>query len=177
MINWDIFISLLEVVRSHERKSNAGRPPFDVLMMFKVLILKNIYNLSDDQFEFQIRDRRTFLMFLGITSVDRIPDSKTIWLFGEQLSQLGLAEKLFQRFNDELKRQGVLIKGGIAIDGTFVDVPKQHFTKDDYEQIKKGEKPASRTIKKSIESQTDFDARYTKLGLQYEQIDKYKSKK
>jgi hypothetical protein len=59
MIDWNIFYSLLITVRSYDRKSNAGRPPFDVLLMFKILILKNIYNLSDEQVEFQIRDRIT----------------------------------------------------------------------------------------------------------------------
>jgi IS5 family transposase len=83
-------------------------------------------------------------------------------LFGEQLSKLGLGKLLFDRFYSELAKYGVTIKGGIAVDGTFVDVPKQHFHQDEYAQIKKGEKPESRISKPAIESQTDFDARYTK---------------
>ncbi|MDR2171446.1 MAG: transposase [Planctomycetaceae bacterium] len=99
MIDWNIFYSLLITVRSYDRKSNAGRPPFDVLLMFKIFILKNIYNLSDEQVEFQIRDRITFRNFLGLDFSDRIPDSKTIWLFGEQLTRLGLMNNLFQFLN------------------------------------------------------------------------------
>jgi IS5 family transposase len=63
---------------------------------------------------------------------------------------------------EELHKQGVLVKSGMIVDGTFVDVPKQHFSKDDYAQIKKDEKPSSRTCKPAVRSQTDFDARYTK---------------
>jgi IS5 family transposase len=77
---------------------------------------------------------------------------------------LGLGKLLFDRFYSELGNYGVTIKSGIAVDGTFVDVPKQHFHQDEYAQIKKGEKPEARTYKPAVESQTDFDARYTKKG-------------
>jgi IS5 family transposase len=162
LIDWSVFLDLLNQVRSSEKKSSAGRPAFDVLLMFKILILKTVYNLSDDQVELQIRDRLSFRVFLGLSFADTVPDSKTIWLFGEQLSKLGLGKLLFDRFYRELGQYGVTIKGGIAVDGTFVDVPKQHFHQDEYAQVKKGEKPESRTSKPAIESQTDFDARYTK---------------
>jgi hypothetical protein len=93
LIDWTIFLGLLNQTRSSNSGSKAGRPPFDVLLMFKILVLKNIYNLSDDQLELQIRDRLSFRDFLGISISDTVPDSKTIWLFGEQLSQLGSAQK------------------------------------------------------------------------------------
>jgi IS5 family transposase len=101
---------------------------------------------------------------LGLRFSDRVPDSKTIWLFGEQLTKLGLGKLLFDRFYSEFGNYGVTIKSGLAVDGTFVDVPKQHFHQDEYAQIKKGEKPETRTYKPAVESQTDFDARYTKKG-------------
>jgi transposase len=78
----------LNQVRSSEKKSAAGRPAFDVLLMFKILILKTVYNLSDDQVDLQIRDHLLFRAFLGLRFSDRVPDSKTIWLFGEQLTKL-----------------------------------------------------------------------------------------
>ncbi|MDR2115236.1 MAG: IS5 family transposase [Planctomycetaceae bacterium] len=162
LIHWSIFLDLLNQIHSQEHKSNAGRPSFDVLLMFKILILKHTYNLSDDQVELQIRDRLSFRAFWGLSFADRVPDSKTIWLFGEQLARLGLADPLFHQFHEELRKHNVSVKGGIIVDSTFVDVPKQHFHRDEYQQIKKGEKPASRTAKPEVESQTDFDARYTK---------------
>ncbi|MDR2757608.1 MAG: transposase [Planctomycetaceae bacterium] len=144
LIDWTIFLGLLNQLRSSSSGSKTGHPPFDLLLMFKILILKNIYNLSDDQLELQIRDRLSFRDFLGISISDAIPDSKTIWLFDEQLTRLGLSEKLFNQFNEELLKRGVTMKSGIIVDSTFVDTPKQHFHENKYEKMKHGEKPESR---------------------------------
>jgi hypothetical protein len=141
LIDWSIFLDLLNQVRSPEKKSNAGHPALDVLLMFKILVLKAVYNLSDDQTKLQIRDRLSFRVFLGLDFADTIPDSKTIWLFGEQLSKSGLGKLLFNRFYSELGKYDVTVKGGVAVGSTFVDVPKQHFPRDQYVQIKKGEPP------------------------------------
>ena len=74
LINWEIFRSDLNKVRAKERKSNAGAHPYDVILMFKVLILKKYYNLSDEQTEAQIRDRLSFRDFLGLNFSDRVPE-------------------------------------------------------------------------------------------------------
>ena len=76
VVDWELFRSDLETVRDKERKSNAGRKPFDVILMFKILILQSLYNLSDDQLEFQIRDRLSFMRFLGLSLGDTVPDAK-----------------------------------------------------------------------------------------------------
>jgi transposase len=78
-----------------ENRNKMGRPPFDRLMMFKILILQSLYNLSDDQMEYQITDRRSFMRFLGLKASDKVPDSKTIWKFRETLIQQELIEALF----------------------------------------------------------------------------------
>ena len=83
-IDWKIFKPILDVVFSQpQNSSNAGRPPFDRILMSKILILQSLYNLSDDQIEYQIIDRLTFKRFLGLKASDRVPDSKTIWKFRE----------------------------------------------------------------------------------------------
>ena len=76
LIPWEEFRSDLEVIYAHERKSNAGRKPFDVVMMFKILILQSLYNLSDDEMEYQIMDRLSFMRFLGMDLDSRVPDAK-----------------------------------------------------------------------------------------------------
>ena len=63
------------------RKSKAGRKPYDVVLMFKVLVLQHFYNLADEQTEYQIRDRYSFCRFLGLTPEGNVPDARTIWLF------------------------------------------------------------------------------------------------
>jgi transposase len=131
LIDWELFRNDLSKVREKNRLSNAGRPPFDELLMFKVLILKTIHNLSDDQIEYQIRDRISFRDFLGLHILDRIPDAKTIWLFADQLKDLGLERVLFDRFNEELDQAGFQVKSGLILDGSFVEVPRPRNTKED----------------------------------------------
>jgi transposase len=109
-IDFEDFRADLNRVREKERKSNAGAKPFDVVLMFKVLILQHLYNLSDDGLEYQIRDRLSFMRFLGLQMEHRVPDAKTVWLFREQLKALGLVEVLFGRFNEQLARRGYVAK-------------------------------------------------------------------
>jgi IS5 family transposase len=164
LVDWEIFRADLSKVREKERLSNAGRPPFDTLLMFKVLVLKSMYNLSDDQTELQIRDRISFRAFLGLTFADTVPDAKTIWAFAEQLKNLGLEQELFDRFDEELDRQGFAAKSGVIVDGTFVEVPRQRNTKEENAQIKRCEVPERIAENPHILAQKDLDAEWAKKG-------------
>ena len=97
VINWEMFRPLLSGASSKENKGKCGRPPFDCVLMFKVLVLQRIYNLSDDQTEYQINDRMSFMRFLGLGLEDRVPDAKTIWLFRDTLVKAGIMHELFNR--------------------------------------------------------------------------------
>jgi IS5 family transposase len=79
-----------------EKKNTAGRRPIDVVVMFRMLVLQSLYNLSDEQVEYQVRDRLSFTRFLGLGIEDGIPDGTTLWLFRETLAKAGLIEKLFR---------------------------------------------------------------------------------
>ena len=91
-ISWSTFRPVLKKLQKRERKSNAGRKPYDVIMMFKLLVLQSLYNLSDEQVEFQVRDRLSFMRFLGLSLEDRVPDATTLWLFRESLVEHDLIE-------------------------------------------------------------------------------------
>ena len=80
------------------RKSLAGRKPWDEVMIFKALVLQALYNLSDDQAEYQLRDRLSFMRFLGLELEDTVPDAKTLWLYREALGKAGAVEELFDLF-------------------------------------------------------------------------------
>ncbi len=77
-ILWSTFRPVLKKLQRRERKSNAGRKPYDVILMFKLLVLQSLYNLSDEQVEYQVRDRLSFMRFLGVSLEDRIPDATTL---------------------------------------------------------------------------------------------------
>ena len=78
IVDWQGFRPLLKVIHHEQRKSNAGRKPHDVTLMFKMLVLQALYNLSDDQTEFQVRDRLSFQRFLGLAPEDNVPDRQDV---------------------------------------------------------------------------------------------------
>jgi transposase len=123
-VDFEIFRTLLEEKLSKLPKAPGGCPPYDYVMMFKVLILQRYYNLSDDQIEFQINDRLSFMRFLDLTIADDIPDSRTVWHFREQITDLGLVEELFDLFLKALNKLGLIINEGKIIDAGFVEVPR-----------------------------------------------------
>ncbi|MCF6309717.1 MAG: transposase [Sulfurimonas sp.] len=131
VINWELFRGTIEETLYVEPKGAGGRPAFDKVMMFKILILQKYYNLSDEQTEFQINDRTSFKQFLGLKIGDRVPDEKTVWLFKENLSQAELSEKLFKLFTEQLMKKGIVAKEGSMIDASFVDVPRQRNKRED----------------------------------------------
>ena len=144
VVPWEEFRPALERVwrkPDADRKSRAGRKPIDAVLMFKTLILSALYNLSDDQIEYQIRDRLSFMRFLGLGLGDRAPDAKTVWLYRDALAQAGKVEELFQLFDGHLNRQGYIARGGQILDASIVPVPRNHNTRDENKTIKNGEVP------------------------------------
>jgi len=166
VVNWELFRNDLRQVRDKDRKSNAGRRPFDVILMFKVLILQSLYNLSDDAAEFQIRDRLSFMRFLNLTLGNTVPDAKTIWLFREQLTAAGLIKPLFEKFDIFLRDNGFSARKGQIVDASIVPAPRQRNSRDENEQIKDGRIPGGWSENKK--RQKDTDARWTqKNGRNY----------
>jgi IS5 family transposase len=165
VVPWEDFRPGLEATwrkPAAERKSSAGRKPWDAVVMFKAIILCALYNLSDDQVEYQLRDRLSFMRFLGLGLEDRVPDAKTVWLYREQLAQAGVIEALFDRFDGALKKRGYLAMGGQIIDASIVAVPKQRNSGDENARIKDGETPEGWEKQPAKRSQKDTEARWTK---------------
>ena len=130
--------------------------------MFKTLVLSALYNLSDDQIEYQVRDRLSFMRFLGLGLEDCVPDAKTVWLYREALAQAGMVEALFKQFDGYLARQGYISRGGQILDASIVPVPKTRNTREENKTIKSGEVPEDWKCKPAKPSQKDVDARWTK---------------
>jgi len=162
VIRWKSFRPIIDRPFQKDRKSNAGRPPYDYVLMFKILILQTMYNLSDAQTQFQIIDRLTFKRFLGIGPDGAIPDQKTIWLFRETLTQAGTIKKLFDLFQRQLNEAGYKAQKGQIIDASFVEVPRQRNTHEENDQIKGGETPENWEDQPAKLRQKDVDARWTK---------------
>jgi IS5 family transposase len=130
-------------------------------MMFKVLVLQALYGLSDDQAEFMINDRLSFMRFLGLGFEDDVPDAKTIWLFRELLVEAKPIDKLFALFDRRLAEKGYLAMGGQIIDAPVVESPRQHNPDGEKRDIKKGKVPGDWKDSPAKLAQKDMDARWT----------------
>jgi len=163
-IDFEYFRAFLTENLTKLAKGPGGRPPYDYVLMFKILILQRYYNLSDDQTEFQINDRLSFMRFLDLTIADDIPDSKTIWHFKEQLADLELVEPIFNLFLAQLDSLGLIAHQGKIIDASFIEVPIQRNSKEENKEIKSGQIPESFNENVHKKRQKDTDARWTQKG-------------
>ena len=165
LMPWEMFRADIEAVvltAEASKKSKAGRKPIDALVLLRMLVLQSLYNLSDDQIEYQVRDRLSFTRFLGLGIEDGIPDGTTLWLFREKLAKAGLIDKLFERFGQHLEAKGYIARGGQMVDATIVAVPRQRNSRDENEQVKAGTTPEDWKKRPSKNRQKDKDARWTK---------------
>jgi transposase, IS5 family len=159
VVDFELFRDELEAALARSDRAKGGRPPYDAVLMFKVLVLQTLYTLSDDQTEYQIRDRLSFMRFLGLALEDRVPDAKTVWLYREQLTQAGAVERLFAGFDAGLRAAGYLAMAGQIVDATVVEARRPRLSQDEKATIKAGSLPA--TWSKAKRAQMDTDGRWT----------------
>lgn len=163
LVDWELFrndlIEARRYARGREKKTTAGRKPHDPIMMFKILIIQSLYNLADDAMEYQIKDRISFMRFLGLRLSSVVPDAKTIWLFREQLKDANIVEGLFERFDHFLRESGFEARKGTIIDASIVNAPIQRNKREENQSIKKGDIPEE--WRENKRRQKDTDARWT----------------
>jgi transposase, IS5 family len=164
-VPWESFrapIEAVTVTRPEDRKSNAGRRGYDTILKFKMLVLASLYNLSDESLEFQVRDRLSFMRFLGLALHDPVPDATTIWLFREELVKAGKIGELFDLFRRHLEARGFIARGGQIIDASIVEAPRQRNTREENDEVKAGKTPQDWEGEPAKNRQKDKDARWTK---------------
>ena len=137
-VDFEMFRADLVAALGYCDGSQGGRPPFDPVMMFKILVIAAMDNLSDERAEFLINDRMSFMRFLGLSLADRVPDARTIWLFREKLTRAGAIESLFARFDAALRASGFIAMAGQIMDATLVAAPRQRNTQEEKQAIKEG---------------------------------------
>ena len=161
LLDFEAFRPRLAAALQRSDGSKGGRPPYDPVLMFKVLVLQTLYTLSDDATEFQVRDRLSFMRFLGLGFEDPVPDAKTVWLFREHLTRAGAIESLFGAFDVWLKEQGYLAMSGQIIDASIIAAPRQRNTDAEKSALKEGKIPDEWIAKPAKLAQKDRDARWT----------------
>jgi len=166
VIDWEIFRPILARIDSKERKTAAGRKPTCRVLMFKLLILQRLHNLSDERLQYQVSDRLSFMRFLGLELSGNVPDARTVWAFREALKEHHLVEPFFEGLNQALADLGVELKSGQIIDATFVPVPIQRNGRENNAIIKADAVPIEWGKTPAKLAQKDTDARWTKKGGQ-----------
>ena len=164
-IDFEFFREPLEKsLQKNRDESKGGRPAYDVVLMFKVLILQRYYNISDDAIEYAILDRLSFMRFLGLGINDPVPDAKTIWLYRDTLTKRGMIDKLFSHLDKQLDKAGIIVHKGKLIDAAIVEVPVQRNNREENEKLKEGSVPEDWSENKI--KQKDVDAKWTRKNHQ-----------
>ena len=161
LVDFAMFLAELEQAVPRADGAKGGRPAFGQVLMFKILLLQAMHGLSDERCESLIKDRLSFMRFLGLGLAGPVPDANTIWAFREALKRAGVVERLFARFDATLRAAGYLAMGGQIVDATIVAAPKQRNTAAGRAAIKAGQIPAGWAEKPAKLRQKDRDARWT----------------
>jgi transposase, IS5 family len=160
-VDFEIFRADLDKVLGYSDGAQGGRPPFDAVLMFKILVIQAANNLSDERAEFLINDRLSFMRFLGLGLSDRVPDARTIWLFREKITRAGAIKTLFDRFDASLRAAGYIAMSGQIVDASLISAPKQRSTQEEKRAIKEGRIPEEWTKRPAKLAHKDRDARWT----------------
>lgn len=165
-VDFERFRDLLVDGLGYSNGAKGGRPPFDPVSMFKVLVVQAQHNLSDARMEFMIRDRLSWMRFFGFDLGASMPDENTIRHYRNRLTQSGTLERLMEAFDRQLREQGYLAMGGQIVDATLVPAPKQRNTEEEKAAVKDGKSANEIWPDKPPKAhQKDVDARWTlKIG-------------
>lgn len=120
---------------------------------------RGLYTLSDEQTEYQLRDRLSFMRFVGLALHDPVPDAKTIWRYREHLTRAGALAGLFARFDALLAERGYLAMGGQIVDATVVEARRPRLTREEKRTLREGGTPEGWS--KARTRQIDRDGRWT----------------
>jgi IS5 family transposase len=161
-VDFEIFRGGLEAALGSRDRSKGGRPPFDPVLKFRMLVLQAMHGLSLAQTEYLVADRLSWMRFCGLGPGDAVPDANTLWDFREALIAAGALDALFARLDRAITEAGYLPMAGQIVDATLVAAPRQRNTDGEKARIKAGESAAEIWPDQPAKArQKDVDARWT----------------
>ena len=161
VVDFEVFRPVLDGALKRSDGAKGGRPAFDPVMMFKILILQALNDLSDERAEFLVTDRLSFMRFLGLGLGDKAPDRNTIWTFREALKTAGVIDALFASFDAQITASGYRATHGQIVDASLIAAPKQRLTQDEKAAVKDGKTADEIWENPHKAAQKDTDARWT----------------
>ena len=165
LFDWERFRAILEKTWAWTRNdSQPGRPSWDAVLMFKVLVVgKTKGNVSDEALEDLCRFHARVSRFLGLEAGSG-PDAKTIHKYRSALAKKGTMKKIFAEMEKVACEKGFQMKDGSMIDASVVKVPTQRLNREEKKEIESGRKPKWKAPKRR---QKDLDAKWTKKGAKW----------
>jgi IS5 family transposase len=161
-VDFELFRPELTAALGTRDLRKGGRPAFDPVLKFRMLVLQALHGLSLAQTEYLVADRLSWMRFCRLGPGDAVPDANTLWDFREALIASGAMERLFTRLDEAITGAGYLPMAGQIVDATLVAAPRQRNTEAEKARIKKGEKAAAIWPDKPAKArQKDTDARWT----------------
>jgi IS5 family transposase len=165
LIDFQQLVDVVEAIAPRKRSDKGGRPPYPTEIMLRVIILKRLNNLSNDQMEFLLNDRMSFQRFTKLSHSPHIPDANTIWVFEERIGEAS-AKALFEAVERQITQHGYSARKGQIVDATIVPVPKQRIRSKEKEITDQQAMPIEWSAHKR--AQKDIDATWvTKHGKQH----------
>lgn len=161
LIDFAAIAAQVEAACPRPDRSKGGRPPYPTEVMVRLLFIQSLYNLSDEDCEYQVLDRMSFQHFCRLDGALHIPDARTLWSFKQRLVQGGLGGRaIFDEVSQQLQRHGYIPRGGQIVDASIVQAPITQANKDEREALNDGRAPEGWSTKRL--QHTDRDARWTK---------------
>jgi len=154
-IDFSALAAEIDVVAPRPASTQGGRPPYPTETMVRILVLKRLYNLSDEQMEYQLLDRMSYQRFCGLEDAMNIPDRTTIWTFEQRIGETG-AKALFDGVSTQLLKKGFIARGGQIIDASLIPTPKQRNSRKENKLLKQEAVPSD--WKPAKRRQKDSDA-------------------
>ena len=141
-VDFELFRPTLRLALQRRHPGKGGRPPFDAVLKFKMLVLQAMHGLSLEQTEFLVRDRLSWMRFCGLGPGDAVPDANTLWDFREALVRTKTLDRLFNHLDKAITEAGYLAMSGQIVDATLVSAPRQRNTEAEKAEIKAGKSAA-----------------------------------
>jgi transposase, IS5 family len=134
---------LLALITPHAPRAKTGRPPFELETMLRIHFVQQWFGLSDLAMEEALFETTLYREFVGLTSVERIPDRVSILRFRHLLEEHQLAEQILATVNATLSGKGLMLREGTVVDATLIAAPSSTKNKDgerdpEMHQTKKG---------------------------------------
>ena len=160
-MDFEIFRPVLAKALKRADPSRGGRPGFDPVLKFKMLVLQTMHGLSLEPTEFLVRDRLSWMRFCGLGLGEAVPDANTLWDFREALIAAKALERLFVCLDQAINKAGYTPMVGQIVDAELVAAPKQRNRQDEKDAIKAGRGSEDWRDEPAKLRQKDRDARWT----------------